>query len=96
MNSLKIFVNKKIVFFFFLKSCAYYDNVIGKATHVPIFGESGLNSGVMFMDLDKLRKFDFENKITVIANTYRNRLVYPDQDLLNILFRKNSSKDMQM
>ena len=66
--------------------------MIGEETHVPAIFDSGLNSGVLFMRLDRMREFDFEKKIINLWRIYFNKLVYPEQDLLNIIFHDNIGK----
>ena len=44
-----------------------------------------LNSGVLMMNIDELRKFDFVNKAIKLWNTKRYSLPFPDQDLINVL-----------
>ena len=73
-------------------SCAYFSKVLGRPTHVPAVWQSGLNGGVIFMRLNRLREFDFEKKIIEIAEMYHTKLHFAEQDLLNILFSKNIGK----
>lgn len=54
----------------------------------PYYGKLGLNSGVMLMDLKKLRDMDFEEKIIAIYKQYRSVITWGDQDLLNIFFHQ--------
>ena len=47
------------------------------------------NSGVILMNLEKMRKeFDSEKTFRLIE-AYRECLVYPDQDILNLLYEKD-------
>lgn len=55
----------------------------------PFYGEMGLNSGVMLMDLRKLRELDFTQEIIEIYREYKLNIVWGDQDLLNIYFNKH-------
>ena len=54
----------------------------------PFYGQLGLNSGVMLMDLKKLRELKFTKKIIEIYREYKQNIVWGDQDLLNIYFNK--------
>ena len=55
----------------------------------PFYGELGLNSGVMLMDLKKLRELDFTRKIIAIYQEHKFNIAWGDQDLLNIYFNKH-------
>lgn len=72
--------------------CGYIDKVLGKEAHVPAIFNSGLNSGILFMRLDRMREFNFEEKMINLSVLYRDKLLYPEQDLLNILFHNNIGK----
>ncbi len=52
----------------------------------PYYGKLGLNSGVMLMNLTRMRQFNFEDKIYPIYTQYKNNIPWGDQCLLNILF----------
>ena len=52
----------------------------------PFYGKLGLNSGVMLMNLTRMREFHFEKKILPIYKTYKYNITWGDQCLLNILF----------
>lgn len=52
----------------------------------PFYGEMGLNSGVMLMNLTRMREFEWEKKIFPIYEKFKNKITYGDQDLINILF----------
>lgn len=53
----------------------------------PYYGRLGLNSGVMLMNLTRMREFDFVNKILPLYQTYKYNITWGDQCLLNILFK---------
>lgn len=59
---------------------------------MPTVGKSGLNGGVLFMRLDRLKAIDFENKIIILAELYHGRLVFAEQDLLNAFFHDHIGK----
>ncbi|EDO39657.1 predicted protein [Nematostella vectensis] len=52
----------------------------------PYYGKLGLNSGVMLMNLTRMRSFGWQEKILPIYNKYRFDITWGDQDILNILF----------
>uniref|UniRef100_A0AAG5DQY3 UDP-D-xylose:beta-D-glucoside alpha-1,3-D-xylosyltransferase n=1 Tax=Anopheles atroparvus TaxID=41427 RepID=A0AAG5DQY3_ANOAO len=52
----------------------------------PYYGELGVNSGVMLMNLTRMREFRWEEHILPIFREYRLQLVWGDQDILNVLF----------
>jgi UDP-xylose:glucoside alpha-1,3-xylosyltransferase len=58
----------------------------------PFYGELGLNSGVMLMDLKKLRELEFTQRIIEIYREYKFNIVWGDQDLLNIYFNKHPGR----
>ncbi len=46
----------------------------------------GLNSGVMLMDLEKMRQFGWQDRLTNISKQYKSKVESPDQDVINIFF----------
>jgi UDP-xylose:glucoside alpha-1,3-xylosyltransferase len=52
----------------------------------PYYGQLGLNSGVMLMNLTRMREFEFVDKIYPLYDTYKYNITWGDQCLLNILF----------
>lgn len=52
----------------------------------PYYGKLGINSGVMLMNLTRMRAFQMEQKIADIYVKYKLKITWGDQDLLNILF----------
>lgn len=54
-------------------------------------GETGVNAGVMLMNLTRMRNFDFITKLVPIAEKSPS-LKYGDQCILNILFSKHTGK----
>jgi lipopolysaccharide biosynthesis glycosyltransferase len=63
--------------------CSYHNK---KKLAFPIVGRSGLNSGIIFMRLDRMREFKFEDKMMDLLEEYKSKLVHPEQDLMSILF----------
>jgi UDP-xylose:glucoside alpha-1,3-xylosyltransferase len=52
----------------------------------PYYGKMGLNSGVMLMNLTRMRSFNFIEKMLPFYETYKYNITWGDQCLLNILF----------
>ncbi|XP_029104271.1 glucoside xylosyltransferase 1 isoform X2 [Scleropages formosus] len=66
----------------------------------PYYGKTGLNSGVMLMNMTRIRKKHFKNDMTSVAlrwedllmpllQKYKLNITWGDQDLLNIIFYHN-------
>ncbi|XP_064012270.1 glucoside xylosyltransferase 2 isoform X3 [Pogoniulus pusillus] len=66
----------------------------------PYYGTTGVNSGVMLMNLTRIRSTQFKNSITPsglsweemlypLYQKYKNHITWGDQDLLNIIFYFN-------
>ncbi|XP_068595482.1 glucoside xylosyltransferase 1-like [Brachionichthys hirsutus] len=66
----------------------------------PYYGKTGVNSGVMLMNLTRLRKKDFKNDMAAVTlrweeilmpllRKYKLNITWGDQDLLNIIFHHN-------
>ncbi|XP_057693610.1 glucoside xylosyltransferase 1-like isoform X2 [Corythoichthys intestinalis] len=66
----------------------------------PYYGSTGVNSGVMLMNMTRLRKTFFKNDMTSVAlqwseilmpllQKYKLNITWGDQDLLNIIFHHN-------
>ncbi len=52
----------------------------------PYYGKLGLNSGVMLMNLTRMREFELTSKIIPIYEIYKHNITWGDQCLLNIMF----------
>jgi len=52
----------------------------------PYYGELGLNSGVMLMHLDRMRETGWEKKMIEYQVEWNKKIVWGDQDLINIYF----------
>ncbi|XP_072162818.1 glucoside xylosyltransferase 1-like [Diadema setosum] len=52
----------------------------------PYYGETGMNSGVMLMNLTRMRNFGWSQKIVPYYHEYKLKITWGDQDLINILF----------
>nr|XP_040019163.1 glucoside xylosyltransferase 1-like isoform X1 [Gasterosteus aculeatus aculeatus] len=66
----------------------------------PYYGKTGINSGVMLMNMTRLREKSFKNDMTPVAlkweeilmpllQKYKLNITWGDQDLLNIIFHHN-------
>lgn len=66
----------------------------------PFYGKTGVNSGVMLMNMTRIRDKFFKNDMTAIAlqwgeilmpllQKYKLNITWGDQDLLNIIFHHN-------
>ncbi|XP_047452546.1 glucoside xylosyltransferase 1-like isoform X2 [Mugil cephalus] len=66
----------------------------------PYYGKTGINSGVMLMNMTRLREKFFKNDMTAVAlkweeilmpllQKYKLNITWGDQDLLNIIFYHN-------
>lgn len=58
----------------------------------PYYGPLGVNSGVMLMNLTRMRHFKWENHVLPIHKEYKLRITWGDQDIINILFYYHSEK----
>ncbi|XP_031721510.1 glucoside xylosyltransferase 1 [Anarrhichthys ocellatus] len=66
----------------------------------PYYGKTGINSGVMLMNMTRLREKSFKNDMTTVAlkweeilmplyQKYKLNITWGDQDLLNVIFHHN-------
>ena len=58
---------------------AYTENAVG------VKGDEYINSGVLLMNLKKLRELDFEGHFLNLLNTYHFDSIAPDQDYINAI-----------
>ncbi|CAI9730271.1 glucoside xylosyltransferase 1-like [Octopus vulgaris] len=58
----------------------------------PFFKPLGVNSGVMLMNLTRIRCTKWQSLIIEYYKTYRYKIVYGDQDLVNIYFHFNADE----
>lgn len=65
--------------YFFRLNCYHY-------FLFPLSPHSGLNSGVMLMDLDKMRRSSWSDIVSVIKEDTKGLIGFEDQDILNIMF----------
>ena len=52
----------------------------------------GVNSGVMLMNLTRMRQFGWEKYVVPIYHEYKNKIVWGDQDIINIVFHFHPEK----
>ncbi|XP_032597723.1 glucoside xylosyltransferase 2 isoform X2 [Drosophila grimshawi] len=58
----------------------------------PFYGRLGVNSGVMLMNLTRMRKFNWEPHVFPIYKEFKLRITWGDQDIINILFYYHPDK----
>ena len=58
----------------------------------PYYGALGVNSGVMLMNLTRMRRVRWNDDIYPIFKQYRYDITWGDQDILNILFHFKPGK----
>ena len=59
----------------------------------PFYRPYGLNSGVMLMNLTRMRRFGWnEQLLESILLKYRSKIVWGDQDIINIIFNEANGK----
>lgn len=58
----------------------------------PFYGKFGVNSGVMLMNLKKMRETKWEQQLLPIFEEYNLSLVFGDQDIINIYFHFHSDQ----
>ncbi|XP_017471989.1 PREDICTED: glucoside xylosyltransferase 2-like [Rhagoletis zephyria] len=56
----------------------------------PFYGRMGVNSGVMLMNLTRMRTHKWVSHIIPIYNEYKLRITWGDQDIINVFFYYNS------
>lgn len=52
----------------------------------PYYGYYGVNSGVMLMNLSRMRQFGWNQRLEPIFEKYQSKIVWGDQDIINIIF----------
>lgn len=58
----------------------------------PYYGKMGVNSGVMLMNLTRMREFKWNLYLLPLYKEYKLKITWGDQDLINILFAYNPDK----
>lgn len=57
------------------------------------FIASGVNSGVMLMNLTRMRKFKWVDYVVPIYKEYKLKITWGDQDIINIIFHYHPGKN---
>lgn len=52
----------------------------------PYYGKLGVNSGVMLMNLTRMRAFKWSEYVVPIYKKYKLKITWGDQDIINIIF----------
>ena len=60
-----------------------------KLKKFPYYGNNGVNSGVMLMNLTRMRKLNFIDQAVIYVDKYANYFALNDNDLLNVFFHFN-------
>ncbi|KAK6629917.1 hypothetical protein RUM43_003738 [Polyplax serrata] len=58
----------------------------------PFYKPLGVNTGVMLMNLTRMRKFEWERYLLPIYKEYKLRIPWGDQDIINIIFHFHPDK----
>ncbi|XP_054717429.1 glucoside xylosyltransferase 1-like [Uloborus diversus] len=58
----------------------------------PFYEPLGVNSGVMLMNLTRMREFQWETYLPPIMREYKLNIVWGDQDIINIIFHFHPEK----
>ncbi|XP_043492136.1 uncharacterized protein LOC122517681 [Polistes fuscatus] len=58
----------------------------------PYYGKLGVNSGVMLMNLTRMREFRWTNYVVPIHKEYKLKITWGDQDIINIIFHYHPEK----
>lgn len=58
----------------------------------PYFKPLGVNSGVMLMNLTRMRDFNWQSHVIPIYEKYKYKITWGDQDIINIIFYLHPEK----
>lgn len=58
-------------------------------SQVPFYGRFGLNSGVLLMNLTRMRQVNYQDQLLSIYWKYNTTLKWHDQDMMNIYFHSH-------
>lgn len=61
-------------------------------TDFPHYGLLGLNSGVMLMNLTRMRSFQWNTYMWPLLRDFKRKIELGDQDLINILFHNHTHR----
>ncbi|XP_070382368.1 glucoside xylosyltransferase 2-like [Dermacentor albipictus] len=70
----------------------YASNWYRNSARHPSYQPLGVNSGVMLMNLTRMRKFGWEEHMRPLQQVYGENIPWGDQDLLNIFFGTNPER----
>ncbi|XP_065308923.1 glucoside xylosyltransferase 2-like isoform X2 [Dermacentor albipictus] len=70
----------------------YANNWYRNFSKHPFYQPLGVNSGVMLMNLTRMRKFGLEEHMRPLQQIYGEHIPWGDQDLLNIFFGTNPER----
>uniref|UniRef100_A0A915L8A0 UDP-D-xylose:beta-D-glucoside alpha-1,3-D-xylosyltransferase n=1 Tax=Romanomermis culicivorax TaxID=13658 RepID=A0A915L8A0_ROMCU len=62
----------------------------------PYVEPLGINSGVMLMNLTKMRKFNWNSRVEWTFNRYKALITWGDQDLINVIFSQYKDRLFMM
>ena len=80
LNSLNAYNNNAV--------CASREGGAKKTDYIDRLGlDRYFNTGVIYLNLDKWQSLDLEHEIRLFKNKTRYRIIYPDQDLFNIILK---------
>ncbi|XP_045625061.1 glucoside xylosyltransferase 1 [Procambarus clarkii] len=71
--------------------CLYHYG--SRKNKVPFYGKTGLNAGIMHMNITRMKKFPGRGWTAAnlkVFDNYKKKIKLADQDILNILFHKNA------
>lgn len=60
--------------------------------HHPFYGPYGVNSGVMLMNLTRMRLFHWDDYVVPIYKEFKLKITWGDQDIINIIFHYHPHK----
>jgi len=61
-------------------------NILLRIKECMLLFVSGVNSGVMLMNLTRMRAFSWTNYVVPIYKEYKLKITWGDQDIINIIF----------
>ncbi|KAM7286705.1 glucoside xylosyltransferase 1 [Ixodes scapularis] len=70
----------------------YATNWYRRFARHPFFEPLGVNSGVMLMNLTRMRAFGWESLMGPLLTKYERNISWGDQDLINIVFHDHPGK----
>ncbi|ODM96072.1 Glucoside xylosyltransferase 2 [Orchesella cincta] len=71
------------------QSSSGFPSFYEKHSRIPFVPPTGVSSGVMLLNLTRIRQYDWETKITNVLSSFAHDLLRGDQDIINALFYFN-------